>query len=1077
MRADLVRRLAGDPKRHLVLVTATPHSGNEAAFRDLLGYLDPAFATLPDDLSGDGNRPVRGASPATSSSAAAADITNLCSRRTRRSPSAWRSDETYTLTKPSTRQFIDRVIAYAREVVRDPAVGNERRQRVRWWSVLALLRSISSSPAAAAATLRERSRTAEAATQRRGRRDRPPERCSTRMTRASRARTSPRAPTRRPPARRRSSPPQRRLRDLAKAADALAGKRRRQARQGHRDREGAPRGRVGADRLLPVHRHRRVRRRGAPQAALPTDVTVEAVTGTLAADDRKARVDASARAPTSASSSRRTACRRGSTSRTLSTRSSTTTCPGTRRATNSEKVASTATASVGRRSRSSRSTARTTRSTGSCCRSCCASTRQIRDSLGISVPVPGRLQRRARGDPRGHPPARRKRRAERRPAQLLGAGGHRPAAARASTASGSVSPSGEAPSRSLFAQHAFPLEEVVRARDAARAAVGDGIEVRRFAIDALRAHGATATERPDGAVDVDAREIARSVRDAAAIEADRFRVRFEPPAGEDPLVGRTHPLVDGLATHLIDTALDPLTASVARRAGVIRTSGVTTRTTALVVRLRFDLRTRTRRGERTSLAEEVRVLAFTGAPGRPDLAADRRGGSAPRPRRRPATSSLSRRTTRSSGSSRASTTLRPAIERVAAARAADLAAEHERVRDVARSARQDDRDAAAPGRRPRDLRLPACSARLTMELRRDPRSARRSAPRAACCPSTCSRRSRPSTGTSQGSPTPTSGSRPETASARRSPGAGTASSAPGHALEAVRVGATDAQRPADDTDPRALAPAALRGARLRPAHGRPRRRDRGHARTRSATPGSDRVPVHLVGFGVELDTRTKGVRGAAGAAPHALVQEYLNRSDDALWGIVSNGRTLAPPARQHLAHPAGVRRVRPRGDLRGRAVRRLRPPLDASATGRRFEGERARRLPPRALDEEGGRRRDPGARQAPRRRRAGDRDARRRLPRAPRERRPARGARARASSTARTTTASSSVSSTGSSSCSPPRTAATRTTGRELLLDPAAPDDGGRALPPLLLDGPAPLARRSPTRAPATPTSGSASAG
>ena len=55
---------------------------------------------------------------------------------------------------------------------------------------------------------------------------------------------------------------------------------------------------------------------------------------------------------------------------------------------------------------------------------------------------------------------------------------------------------------------------------------------------------------------------------------------------------------------------------------------------------------------------------------------------------------------------------------------------------------------------------------------------------------------------------------------------------------------------------------------------------------------ADRVPIHLVGFEVPLDARTKGVRGAAGAAPHALVQEYLNRSDDALWGLVSNGRTL-----------------------------------------------------------------------------------------------------------------------------------------------------------------------------------------
>jgi N-6 DNA Methylase len=55
---------------------------------------------------------------------------------------------------------------------------------------------------------------------------------------------------------------------------------------------------------------------------------------------------------------------------------------------------------------------------------------------------------------------------------------------------------------------------------------------------------------------------------------------------------------------------------------------------------------------------------------------------------------------------------------------------------------------------------------------------------------------------------------------------------------------------------------------------------------------SGQVPVHLVGFDIDLDRRTPGVRGAAGAAPHALVQEFLNRSDEHLWGIVSNGRLL-----------------------------------------------------------------------------------------------------------------------------------------------------------------------------------------
>ena len=49
-RHDLLRRLAADPERHLVLVTATPHSGNEEAFRSLLGLLEDDFADLPADL-------------------------------------------------------------------------------------------------------------------------------------------------------------------------------------------------------------------------------------------------------------------------------------------------------------------------------------------------------------------------------------------------------------------------------------------------------------------------------------------------------------------------------------------------------------------------------------------------------------------------------------------------------------------------------------------------------------------------------------------------------------------------------------------------------------------------------------------------------------------------------------------------------------------------------------------------------------------------------------------------------------------------------------------------------------------
>jgi SNF2 family DNA or RNA helicase len=44
-RFELLKRLAGDPERQLILLTATPHSGDEAAFARLLGLLDPGERT------------------------------------------------------------------------------------------------------------------------------------------------------------------------------------------------------------------------------------------------------------------------------------------------------------------------------------------------------------------------------------------------------------------------------------------------------------------------------------------------------------------------------------------------------------------------------------------------------------------------------------------------------------------------------------------------------------------------------------------------------------------------------------------------------------------------------------------------------------------------------------------------------------------------------------------------------------------------------------------------------------------------------------------------------------------------
>lgn len=52
------------------------------------------------------------------------------------------------------------------------------------------------------------------------------------------------------------------------------------------------------------------------------------------------------------------------------------------------------------------------------------------------------------------------------------------------------------------------------------------------------------------------------------------------------------------------------------------------------------------------------------------------------------------------------------------------------------------------------------------------------------------------------------------------------------------------------------------------------------------------VPIHLLGARIDLDRLTAGAAGAARQAPQSLVQELLNRSEEHLWAILSNGSTF-----------------------------------------------------------------------------------------------------------------------------------------------------------------------------------------
>lgn len=50
------------------------------------------------------------------------------------------------------------------------------------------------------------------------------------------------------------------------------------------------------------------------------------------------------------------------------------------------------------------------------------------------------------------------------------------------------------------------------------------------------------------------------------------------------------------------------------------------------------------------------------------------------------------------------------------------------------------------------------------------------------------------------------------------------------------------------------------------------------------------LPVHIEGFRTDLGQRPQG--GRLRMSPHALLQEYLNRSEHVLWGMVTNGKQL-----------------------------------------------------------------------------------------------------------------------------------------------------------------------------------------
>ncbi len=601
-RHSLLTGLAADANRHLLLLTATPHSGKAAAFRSLLGLLDPALDDLPEDLSGPMRRRDRERIARHLVQRQRADIRAYLDERTS-FPDRLTTEEAYRLT-PAYRTLFDDVLAYARETVRDGG-GGRLNQRVRWWSVLALLRSMASSPAAAADTLRNRSITVDAGSIEEA--DALGEAGVFDLTddaSVDGADTSPGAQTLDPS-------PRRRLLAMADAADKLRGPADAKLTKGI-----GIIGRLvdGGDAVVVFCRYIPTAQYVADALrAKLADVEVAAVTGELPPDERTRRVADLAAA--TAGSNRRVLVATDCLSEGVNLQQYFTavvhydlswnptrheqregrvdrfgqTAPAVRAVTyfgEDNRIDPLVLGVLLRRHEA------------------------IRRDTGVSVPVPadsdtvlsavleGVLA--TGGDPDQ--------------LELEGVG----EAARADLLDRWTSAAErEKRSRTLFAQEQIRPDEVGREVLAVRASLGSPAEVEEFTLATLAALRAPA--RRDGdTYTAPTAGLPLDLRGQIGSGAELRLVRSLPAPPGTAVLTRTDETVETLARYVLDTALDPVGVDPddrpARRCGVMVTDAVDRRTVLLLVRYRLHLTLPGRDGPRPQVAEEARILGFTGIP-------------------------------------------------------------------------------------------------------------------------------------------------------------------------------------------------------------------------------------------------------------------------------------------------------------------------------------------------------------------------------------------------------------------------------------------------------------------------------
>ena len=603
-RFELVKTLAEDPQRHLLLVTATPHSGKEEAFRALLTLLNSDFADLPEDLSGSANEKIRRDVARYFVQRRRGDIRRYLHAETP-FPERDAAEISYTLTEEYKRLF-DQVLGYAREIVLQPGEGYRR--RVRWWSALALLRSMASSPAAAAATLRNRAGIAEGESiedlDERGRQT-----VLDQMTD-----TNAEASDIVPPSDIWSDEGEerhqrRRLQEMARQAEQL---------KGVPDRKLAGLVKI-LKQLLRDGYNPIVFCRFIPTVEYLQDelrksikkTEISGVTGSLPPAEREQRVAQLAKAE------KRILVCTDCLSEGINLQQGFDAVVHYDLSWNPTRHEQ----REGRVDRYGQKRDRVKVVTyygtdnqidGVVLNALLRKHKSIRTSLGISVSVPGSSEDVIEAIFEG---------LLLREDQLTLPGFRQHLAEKQLDLDKSWEAVAEREkmSRTMFAQSAIKVDEVAAELEAARKAVGADAELKLFMRDAVGLYKGTLRE--NGHVQIDLSDSPRGLRDV--LPQTTFSAVYEPPAqSSDVELTRTHPIVENLANYVMNTALDKESGDddqpQARRAGAIRTRAVTTRTTLLLLRLRYHLITRRAGAEKQLLAEDSLTLAFEGAPQNPN---------------------------------------------------------------------------------------------------------------------------------------------------------------------------------------------------------------------------------------------------------------------------------------------------------------------------------------------------------------------------------------------------------------------------------------------------------------------------